>query len=91
MSDQCAHCVLRGDIPACEEQPCLIQESWYAAELHKRLDAALDAIRYAMPGACHESCQHSGDAEDPTWHCCDWAMAVVKFRAVLALCVEGKP
>lgn len=38
MSDQCMHCVVRGDIDKCRVTDCGRHESWYALTLQSTID-----------------------------------------------------
>ena len=38
MSDQCKHCVVKGDLKACEETECYQHENWYALQLKTEID-----------------------------------------------------
>lgn len=44
MSDQCKHCILRGDIKACEAFECYQRESWYVCELQNILTSKREEI-----------------------------------------------
>lgn len=35
MSDQCKHCLIRGDIQTCQKADCFQHENWYALEMIK--------------------------------------------------------
>jgi len=37
--DECKHCMVRGDVPACEKTKCNIHESWYVQQLLARHNA----------------------------------------------------
>ena len=50
MSDQCERCVARGDMKNCQFTECGHHETWYAQELLRELNAALDALRDADAG-----------------------------------------
>ena len=39
MSDQCRHCTLRGDLPACKAVECFQHESWYSLVQQKLIEA----------------------------------------------------
>lgn len=48
MSDQCRHCIVRGDMIKCDETDCSIHESWYATEKifdKQRKDATIASLR----------------------------------------------
>jgi len=38
MTDECKHCVIRGDIGICKSSTCSKHESWYAIEQQKIID-----------------------------------------------------
>lgn len=40
MSDQCAHCVLRGDFEKCTDAVCGHHENWIVVEMNNRMVAA---------------------------------------------------
>lgn len=45
MSDQCLHCVLRGDFEKCTDTVCGHHENWIVVELNSRMVAATLAER----------------------------------------------
>ena len=58
MTDQCKHCILRGDIEICKATECSHHENWYAVQQQSEIDqlkqqrdellAAIKDFRYEM-------------------------------------------
>jgi hypothetical protein len=44
MSDQCMHCMVRGDFEACQKTECYQHENWYAEQLQQKLDYLYGAL-----------------------------------------------
>ena len=45
--DQCKHCIVRGDIAACEQTDCDKHEYWYTKTLRARVARLEEALREA--------------------------------------------
>jgi len=45
MSDQCIHCIVRGDIKECKKTSCHKHESWYAIKMINDLDNAYKELK----------------------------------------------
>ena len=39
MSDQCQHCIVRGDFEKCQSTDCNYHDNWYAQQLQKLPDS----------------------------------------------------
>jgi len=55
--DQCKHCIVRGDIAACEQTDCDKHEYWHAQHLRNRVARMEEALReiieeYEHPTGC---------------------------------------
>ena len=44
MSDQCKHCLVRGNMEACKETECHQHESWYVQEIQTELTRTRAAL-----------------------------------------------
>ena len=65
--DQCKHCIIRGDIAACEKTECDKHEYWYVETLRARVARLEEALKRGVE--LHENC----DADtcmcgDSMWH-----------------------
>jgi hypothetical protein len=52
MSDQCRHCMVRGDIEWCRATECFHHESWYATEIEQEISilrAEVNVLRRYRP------------------------------------------
>ena len=58
--DQCKHCIIRGDIAACEKTECDKHEYWYVETLRARVARLEEALRFILDECdWEESMQHA--------------------------------
>ena len=73
MTDQCKHCLYRGDLKTCLAAECFHHENWYAVEQQKRINiltATLKEIKVLAGGS------DSDDAGEMDSQLCDiWLKA----------------
>ena len=56
MSDQCQHCIVRGDLEKCLKTECHQHEDWWAIEILKRLEAKdreIEGLKADLDGFIH--------------------------------------
>lgn len=57
--DQCKHCIVRGDIAACEQTDCDKHEYWYTQAIRARVARLEEALRFILDECdWEESMQH---------------------------------
>ena len=48
MTDQCKHCIARGDLANCRATPCDLRNSWYAMQQNAEIERLTDVDRIAQ-------------------------------------------
>ena len=62
--DQCKHCIVRGDIAACEQTDCDKHEYWYTKTLRARVARLEEALRFVLDECDWEESANEGGGDN---------------------------